>query len=130
MSKDNLYVGKVAFVTGAGSGIGRVTAMAFAREGASVAVADLSEHGAEETAHLIEEQGGRALAFKCNVTVTHLFPANASASYSGAYVTFEAGRTSEWGGRGQEINVNTRQAARRLLGELSAVEGRRNGGIG
>src|SRR5918998_2582847 len=62
------YRGKVAFVTGAGSGIGRATALAFAREGASVTVADISEQGSRETARLIEEQGGRALAVRCDVT--------------------------------------------------------------
>src|ERR671916_3184778 len=62
------YRGKVAFVTGAGSGIGRATALAFAREGASVTVADISEQGGRETARLIEAQGGRALAVRCDVT--------------------------------------------------------------
>ena len=56
------FTGKVAFVTGAGSGIGRATALAFAREGASVAVVGQSEGRIHETARLIEEQGGRALA--------------------------------------------------------------------
>jgi NAD(P)-dependent dehydrogenase (short-subunit alcohol dehydrogenase family) len=56
------FTGKVAFVTGAGSGIGRATALAFAREGASVAVVGQSEGSIQETARLIEEQGGRALA--------------------------------------------------------------------
>jgi NAD(P)-dependent dehydrogenase (short-subunit alcohol dehydrogenase family) len=65
---NGFYQGKVAFVTGAGSGIGRATALAFAREGASVAAADISEQGSRETARLIEEQGGRALAVKCEVT--------------------------------------------------------------
>src|SRR5207245_5612536 len=60
--------GKVAFVTGAGGGIGRATAMAFAREGASVVVADVSEKDNQETARMIEEQGGRALAVRCDVT--------------------------------------------------------------
>jgi NAD(P)-dependent dehydrogenase (short-subunit alcohol dehydrogenase family) len=60
--------GKVAFVTGAGSGIGRTTALAFAREGASVVVADVSEQGNRETARAIEELGGRALALRCDVT--------------------------------------------------------------
>ena len=64
------FAGKVAFVTGAGSGIGRTTALAFAREGASVAVADVSEGGNQETARTIEELGGRALALRCNVTRT------------------------------------------------------------
>jgi NAD(P)-dependent dehydrogenase (short-subunit alcohol dehydrogenase family) len=62
------FAGKVAFVTGAGSGIGRTTALAFAREGASVVVADVSEQGNQETARMIEELGGRALALRCDVT--------------------------------------------------------------
>src|SRR4051812_4739768 len=62
------FGGKVAFVTGAGSGIGRATAVAFAREGASVAVADVSEKDNQQTALLIEELGSRALAVQCDVT--------------------------------------------------------------
>src|SRR5438552_2427380 len=62
------FTGKVAFVTGAGSGIGRTTALAFARAGASVAVADVSEQNLQETARLIEERGGRALGVRCDVT--------------------------------------------------------------
>src|SRR5215207_9394574 len=65
---NGFYQGKVAFVTGGGGGIGRATALAFARAGASVAVADISEQGSQETARLIEEQGGRAIAVKCDVT--------------------------------------------------------------
>jgi NAD(P)-dependent dehydrogenase (short-subunit alcohol dehydrogenase family) len=68
MNKDGSYTGKVAFVTGAGAGIGRAAALAFAREGASVVVADVSEQGNQETARMIEEQGGRALAVRCDVT--------------------------------------------------------------
>lgn len=66
MSAD--FGGKVAFVTGAASGIGRAAALAFAREGASVVAADVSEQGNQETAHLVEKQGGRALAVRCDVT--------------------------------------------------------------
>lgn len=62
------FSGKVAFVTGAGSGIGRATALAFAREGASVVVADISEQNSQETGRLIEELGGQALAVRCDVT--------------------------------------------------------------
>ena len=68
VNQNGSYAGKVAFVTGAGSGIGRATALAFAREGASVVVADTSEQGNRETAHMIEELGGRVLALRCDVT--------------------------------------------------------------
>ena len=62
------FAGKVAFVTGAANGIGRAAALAFAREGASVVVADVSEQSNQETARMIEELGGRALAVRCDVT--------------------------------------------------------------
>ncbi|MBD3886106.1 SDR family oxidoreductase [Phormidium tenue FACHB-886] len=62
------YTGKVAFVTGAASGIGRAAALAFAREGSSVVTVDVSEQDNQETARLIEDQGGRALAVRCDVT--------------------------------------------------------------
>ena len=65
----NLFEGKVAFVTGGASGIGRAAALAFARQGASVVVADVSDQGNQETARLIEDEGGRALAVRCDVTV-------------------------------------------------------------
>ena len=61
------FTGKVAFVTGAGNGIGRAAAVAFAREGASLIVADVSEKCNQETARMIEDLGGRALAFTCDV---------------------------------------------------------------
>src|SRR5437764_99348 len=62
------FTGKVAFVTGAASGIGRAAALAFAHEGASVLVADVSEQGNQQTARMIDAQGGRALAVRCDVT--------------------------------------------------------------
>jgi len=69
-NKIGQYGGKVAFVTGAANGIGRATALAFAREGASVAVADISEQGNHETMRLIEKLGARALAVRCDVSQT------------------------------------------------------------
>ncbi|MDQ4129252.1 MAG: SDR family NAD(P)-dependent oxidoreductase, partial [Actinomycetota bacterium] len=69
-NENRSYAGKVAFVTGAGTGIGRATALAFAREGASVVVSDVSERDNRETARMIEESGGRALAVGCDVTRT------------------------------------------------------------
>jgi NAD(P)-dependent dehydrogenase (short-subunit alcohol dehydrogenase family) len=59
---------KVAFVTGAGNGIGRATAIAFAREGASVVAADLSMEHSRGTVEAIEQTGGRVLAVGCDVT--------------------------------------------------------------
>ena len=58
-NENGSYAGKVAFVTGAGTGIGRATALAFAREGVGVVVADVSEQDNQETARMIEEAGGR-----------------------------------------------------------------------
>ena len=60
--------GKVAFVTGAASGIGRITAVAFAQRGASVAVADIDQQRNHETASMITEVGGEAIAVRCDVT--------------------------------------------------------------
>jgi len=65
------FAGKVAFVTGAGSGIGRATAVAFAAAGAAVVVADVSEQCNRETGRLIEDQGARVLAVRCDVTSGH-----------------------------------------------------------
>ena len=65
---DRRFTDKIAFVTGAAGGIGRATALAFAREGASVVVADVDEQANTETAHLIEAGGGRVLAVRCDVT--------------------------------------------------------------
>src|SRR5213595_738420 len=67
-NKNKAFAGKVAFITGGASGIGRATALAFARVGASVAVADIGEQGNQETARLIEQEGGRTLAVRCDVT--------------------------------------------------------------
>jgi NAD(P)-dependent dehydrogenase (short-subunit alcohol dehydrogenase family) len=52
--------GKVAVVTGAAAGIGRASAQVFAREGASVVVADIDDAGGRETVELIEGKGGQA----------------------------------------------------------------------
>lgn len=60
--------GKVAIVTGGASGIGRSTALAFAREGVKVMVSDVDEQGGNETVRLIEEKGGEARFFKTDVS--------------------------------------------------------------
>ena len=63
------FTDQVVFVTGAGTGIGRATALAFAAERARVAVAGLPEPDVAETARLIEQAGGSALALTCDVSV-------------------------------------------------------------
>jgi len=60
--------GKVAIITGAGSGIGRATATLFAREGAKVVVADWATGDGEETVRTIREAGGEAIFVKADVS--------------------------------------------------------------
>ncbi len=62
------FAGKVALVTGASSGIGRATALAFGRAGAQVVVADTAVDGGHATAAMIVESGGKALFVRCDVT--------------------------------------------------------------
>ncbi|MGE4650343.1 MAG: SDR family NAD(P)-dependent oxidoreductase, partial [Myxococcota bacterium] len=57
-----------AIVTGAAAGIGRATAQLLAAEGAAVAVFDIAEEGAQETAQAIEASGGRAFVRVCDIS--------------------------------------------------------------
>lgn len=58
---------KSTIVTGGSSGIGRAAALVFAREGARVMVADISEKGGSETVQMIESKGGEAMFHRCDV---------------------------------------------------------------
>ncbi|MBL4796099.1 MAG: SDR family oxidoreductase [Oleispira sp.] len=64
----NNFAEKVVLITGAGNGIGRATALAFAQQGASVVVADINRGDGEETAALISQAGGTATFILCDVT--------------------------------------------------------------
>jgi NAD(P)-dependent dehydrogenase (short-subunit alcohol dehydrogenase family) len=60
--------GKVVLITGGASGIGRATALTFAREGAKLIVVDMNVDGGEQTAHMISETGGAATFVQADVT--------------------------------------------------------------
>jgi len=63
-----LLQGKAALITGGGGGIGRATALAFAREGARVAVADANADSAQQTVALVNQAGGQAMSLGGDVT--------------------------------------------------------------
>jgi len=71
--------GKTAIVTGGGSGIGQAIARVFGQQGARVAILDLDESAAEETARGIGAAGGEAAAFRCDVTNADAVEANFAA---------------------------------------------------
>jgi NAD(P)-dependent dehydrogenase (short-subunit alcohol dehydrogenase family) len=60
--------GKVALVMGGASGIGRATALTFAREGVKLIIADMNEAGGHQTVHMITEQGGQAIFVRTDVS--------------------------------------------------------------
>jgi len=68
MEKDlKRFIGKSAFITGAGSGIGRGISLRLAREGADIAVCDIVEKGVRETVAQIEDLGQRGMVIVCDV---------------------------------------------------------------
>lgn len=114
------FSGKIAFVTGAASGIGRATALAFAEAGAWVALADINEDGGQNTARMIQENGGEALFFKCDLgdstsipdvlsnVVKHMGPIDYA--FNNAGIEGETGNTVECSESNWQtvINVNLR----------------------
>lgn len=61
------FANQIVFITGAGSGIGRATALAFARAGSSVVVSDVNDAAGQETVAQVEAAGGKASYVNCNV---------------------------------------------------------------
>lgn len=68
---DEMLKGKIALITGAGSGIGRGSAMVFARHGAKLVLADVNSEGGEETAAMVRAASGEAIFVQADVTRTH-----------------------------------------------------------
>ncbi len=68
MARPDRFTGKVAFITGAASGIGRATAVAFAAEGARVAILDRTAEALRETESAVKVAGGEVLAIACDVS--------------------------------------------------------------
>ncbi len=99
--------GKVAFITGGGTGIGRAIALLFAREGAQVAVAGRRRAPLDPVAREIQSAGGSALALECDVTqrtsveaalgqaVEHFSRLNVVVNNAGAVVIADAESTSD-----------------------------------
>lgn len=86
-----LHKDKVAIVTGGATGIGRAAAFAFAREGASVVIADINERDGEITAARIRERGGRAVFKRTDVSIENdvkAMVATAASEFGGLDVAF------------------------------------------
>jgi NAD(P)-dependent dehydrogenase (short-subunit alcohol dehydrogenase family) len=101
--------GKVAIITGAGSGIGRSAALRFAAEGARVVVAELSPELGKETEQLVREAGGECRFVECDVTDEGSVAAmvdTARAAYGGVDVVYNnAGGSRDADGAVHEVAV-------------------------
>jgi len=130
--------GKVAIITGAGSGMGRASALLFAREGAKVVAADLNEESGRETVDSIKADGGEAVFVKVDVSneedvkkmvqaaVNHFGKLNILFNIAGcpqATKAFETIQNEEWD-RIMAVNVKSIfYAAKYSLPELKKEKG-------
>ena len=133
--------GKVALVTGASSGIGRASALAFAREGAKVVVSDVNIDGGQETVRLIKGNGGEAIFVKTDVSQAaevealvqqtvaaygRLDCAHNNAGVEGALVTTAEYTEEEWD---RVLSINLKGAWLCLKYEIALMLSQRGGSI-
>ncbi|MBN1381755.1 MAG: SDR family oxidoreductase [Deltaproteobacteria bacterium] len=115
--------GKVAIITGAANGIGRATAILFAREGARMALADINEEGLKETYDLVRKEGGDAIMKVVDVSVEQqvkeLFE---SAIKTFARVDILCNNAGIGGGVGKEEQVWKRVYEVNVLGAVYGIK--------
>jgi len=138
--------GKSALITGAGGGIGRATALAFAREGARVAVADVMKEAARETVALVNAAGGQAISLSGDVsrdadvrsmvhtvveTYGRLDCAFNNAGIAGWQVDAVGKKTAEWSEEAFDrmIAVNLKGVWLCMRHELPQMQAQRRGSI-
>jgi NAD(P)-dependent dehydrogenase (short-subunit alcohol dehydrogenase family) len=141
-----LLEGKSALITGGGRGIGRTTAVLFAKEGARVLVSDLSADGASETVALINKAGGQAISHAGDVTEPAVVQAMVdlavksfgrldcafnNAGISGYQVGVAGKKTADWteAGFDRMIAVNLKSVWLSMRAELNQMVAQGGGAI-